>query len=62
MTFTSQLIVERSELGSRASVKEQGERCASSNRASPPAGRAGAEQVQAWSPARTAELSSLLVH
>lgn len=26
MTFTSQLIVERSELGSRASVKEQGER------------------------------------
>lgn len=25
MTFTSQLIVERSELGSRASVKEQGE-------------------------------------
>ena len=29
MTFTSQLIVERSELGSRASVKEQGERTAS---------------------------------
>lgn len=26
MTFTSQLIVERSELGSRASVKEQGKR------------------------------------
>lgn len=48
MTFTSQLIVERSELGSRASVKEQGERTASAQATPPllalgrrPGGRAG---------------------
>lgn len=36
MTFTSQLIVERSQLGSRASVKEQGERVAALRGATPP--------------------------
>ncbi|NXE43862.1 YKT6B protein, partial [Ptilorrhoa leucosticta] len=56
MTFTSQLIAERSALGSRASVKEQGERAprplpcgpAPGSRASPGARGSSAGGVRGW--------------